>query len=46
MALMQQMVYREYALTPERVWQEMARALLSDAPQVFFEVLQEAVRWL
>ena len=28
-------------LTPERVWQEMSGALLSDAPQVFFQVLRD-----
>jgi len=27
------------ALTPERVWKEMDKALRTDAPQVFFEVL-------
>ncbi len=29
------------ALIPERVWQETARALSEDAPQVFFEVLRD-----
>ncbi|WP_115717637.1 multifunctional CCA addition/repair protein [Gallaecimonas mangrovi] len=28
------------ALTPERVWKEMEKALRSDSPQVFFEVLR------
>ncbi|MCE2595981.1 multifunctional CCA addition/repair protein [Motilimonas cestriensis] len=28
-------------LTPERVWQEMSGALLSDSPQVFFQVLKD-----
>jgi tRNA nucleotidyltransferase (CCA-adding enzyme) len=29
------------ALTPERVWREMARALLEPHPEVFFEILHE-----
>ena len=41
--LMQQMVTAGEvdALVPERVWQELARALAEDAPQVFFQVLRD-----
>ena len=28
-------------LTPERVWQETERALMSDAPQIYFQVLRD-----
>ncbi|MFO6424313.1 multifunctional CCA addition/repair protein, partial [Motilimonas sp. KMU-193] len=28
-------------LTPERVWQEMSAALMTDSPQVFFQVLKD-----
>lgn len=43
MALMREMVAagEAAALVPERVWQETARALGEDAPQLFFEVLRE-----
>ena len=29
------------ALVPERVWREMARALLADSPEVFFDILED-----
>lgn len=43
MQLMRQMVTAGEvdALVPERVWQELARALAEDAPQVFFRVLRD-----
>ncbi len=43
LALMREMVAEgeAAALIPERVWQEMARALGEDAPQRFFEVLRD-----
>ncbi|NRA69481.1 MAG: multifunctional CCA addition/repair protein [Gammaproteobacteria bacterium] len=43
LALMQQLAQQgELAhLTPERVWSEMAKALDSQSPQVFFEVLRQ-----
>ena len=42
MALMREMVAAGEvdALVPERVWQELAKALSEDQPQVFFEVLR------
>lgn len=43
LALMQQLAQQgELAhLTPERVWSEMAKALDSQSPQVFFEILRQ-----
>lgn len=43
MQLMQEMVSNGEvdALVPERVWQEMQRALTEDAPEIFFLVLRE-----
>jgi len=43
MALMQQLAINgELAhLTPERVWSEMAKALDTQSPQVFFEILRQ-----
>lgn len=44
MSLMRQLASSDELshLTPERVWIEMAKALDSQSPQVFFEVLREA----
>jgi tRNA nucleotidyltransferase (CCA-adding enzyme) len=44
LALMRHMVAsgEAAALVPERVWQETARALAGDSPQVYFAVLREA----
>lgn len=43
LALMQKMVANGEvdALVPERVWAEMHKALLTDAPQIFFQVLRD-----
>lgn len=43
MSLMKEMVANGEvdALVPERVWTEMHKALLTDSPQIFFEVLRD-----
>lgn len=42
-ALMQEMVANGEvdALVPERVWAEMHKALLTDSPQIFFQILRD-----
>ncbi len=44
LALMRRMARQDALseLSPERVWQEVVKALSSDAPQRFFQVLEEA----
>ncbi|WP_395480034.1 multifunctional CCA addition/repair protein [Candidatus Curculioniphilus buchneri] len=41
LSLMQQMRNELFFLTPERVWKETERALLTQNPQVYFQVLRD-----